>query len=64
MFWKGEVARVPLRLDVLLTKKMGKDIRVPLGKEGCPLIATLLYAFESTSHKSFTLQKQPENNTA
>ena len=42
MFRKREVARVPLLLDVLLTKKMGEDIRVPLGKEGCPLIEILL----------------------
>ena len=41
---KGEDARVPLLLDVLLTKQMGEDIRVPLGKEGCPLIEILLYS--------------------
>ena len=31
---KQEVARVPLLLGRPLTKKMGKDIRVPLGKQG------------------------------
>ena len=39
-----EVARVPLLLGRPLTKKMGEDIRVPLGKQGCPLIEILLYS--------------------